>query len=71
MNVLLAQQVTVRKPGLPLNSGICAFSATVLKTIPRFVSHFRSKTLHTSPSHTSITPDTAEPKRVFALFTNK
>lgn len=59
MNLLLAQQVTIRKPGFPLNFDICAFSVTVFKTIFRFVSHFRNKVLHTSPSHTSITPATA------------
>lgn len=51
MNLLLAQQVTIRKPGLPLNFGIGAFSATVFKTILHFVSRFRSKTSHASPSH--------------------
>lgn len=59
MNLLLAQQVTIRKPGFPLNFDICAFSAAVFKTILRFVSYFRSNVLHATPSHTSITPVTA------------
>lgn len=56
MNLLLAQQVTIRKPGLPLNFGIRACSATVFRTSPRSVSHFRSKTLQV---HQSTTPNTA------------
>lgn len=49
MNLLLAQQVTIRKPGLPLNFGIRAYSAAAFRTFPRVGSHFRRETLHASP----------------------
>lgn len=51
MNLLLAQQVTIRKPGLLVNFGVRAFAATALSTTTRFVPHLRHKALHAPVHH--------------------